>query len=361
MKTSQIILVTCAVATCAFLGLSCDETQRKGGVAINTNGPDELLPQAGRIIQEGLSDEDPQIKVKAIEVVAATHQIKMMPRVEQLLKDDFVPVRFAAAAAVGDTQYGLAKNTVEQLQQARDENTRIAAAYAMYKLGLPPLRQAQGGEQSRTNREASEKLEPIRKAITSKDPTIRANATVLLGKSGNKEELKLLYWVMTDSNSDDKTRFQAAEAIARLGDEKIIKKLWTMIISTYADDRIMGLNAMGALGTPTAKDVLVTKLDDEVIEVRLTAAEQLGKLGDSSGEAVVLSVFGSATGTKEAVTAGLDKRDMERVNVLAALAIGQICTKPVTKYLPQLLRNESKFVRIAAAKAVFQVARASSP
>jgi HEAT repeat protein len=66
---------------------------------------------------------------------------------------------------------------------------------------------------------------------------------------------------------------------------------------------------------------------------------------------VVLSVF-----TKEAATAGLDKRDMERVKVLAALAIGQIGTKSVTKYLPELLQNESKFVRIAAAKAVLQCA-----
>jgi HEAT repeat protein len=66
---------------------------------------------------------------------------------------------------------------------------------------------------------------------------------------------------------------------------------------------------------------------------------------------VVLSVF-----TKEAATAGLDKRDMERVKVLAALAIGQIGTKSVTKYLPELLQNESKFVLIAAAKAVLQCA-----
>jgi len=333
MKISQIILISCVLSACAFFIFGCDETQRKDGPVLTGASPDELLPQAGRIIEDGLSDEDPQVKVKAIEVVAKTQQKKLMPRVQQLLKDDFVPVRFAAAAAVGDMQYAPAKSTVEQLLKARDENTRMAAAYAMYKLG------------------SLKKLEIIQKAITSKDPTIRANATVLLGKSGNKEELKLLYWVMTDSNSDDKTRFQAAEAIARLGDEKIIKKLWTMIISTYADDRMMGLNAMGALGTGTAKDVLITKLDDEVLEVRLTAAEQLGRLGDSSGEAEIISVF-----SKAGPLGGLDKRDMERVKVLAALAIGQIGTKSVTKYLPGLLQNESKFVRIAAAKAVFQCA-----
>jgi HEAT repeat protein len=333
MKTSQIILISCVLATCAFFIFAPAFAGGKAEPNIITPSPDRLLPQANKIIEDGLSDEDPQIKVKAIEVAAETRQKKLMPRVQELLKDDFVPVRFAAAAAVGDMAYTPAKKTVEQLQQAHDENTKIAAAYAMYKLG------------------SAEKLEIIRNAIASNDATIRANAVVLLGKSGDKEELKLLYWAMTDSNSDDKTRFQAAEAIARLGDEKIIKKLWTMIISTYADDRMMGLSAMGALGTPTAKDVLITKLDDEVLEVRLTAAEQLGRLGNNAGEAEVVSVF-----TKTAATAGLDKRDMERVKVLAALAIGQIGTKSVTKYLPELLQNESKFVRIAAAKAVFQCA-----
>jgi HEAT repeat protein len=54
------------------------------------------------------------------------------------------------------------------------------------------------------------------------------------------------------------------------------------------------------------------------------------------------------------LTAGLDKEELERVNTLTALAIGQIGTASVTKFLPQLLKNESKFVRIAAAKAVIQ-------
>jgi HEAT repeat protein len=123
-----------------------------------------------------------------------------------------------------------------------------------------------------------------------------------------------------------------------------------MLISAYADDRVVGIRAMGALGTEQAKNALITMLDDGVLEVRLAAAEQLGKLQDPIGEPEVLQVF-----TKN-LTAGLDKESLERVNVLTALAIGQIGTKPLTKYLPQLLKDESGFVRIAAAKAVFQYA-----
>jgi HEAT repeat protein len=219
---------------------------------------------------------------------------------------------------------------MKRLLETGDENTKIAAAYAMVKLGF------------------SEKLDFIRKAVKSEDQTVRANAVVLLGKSGDESALKLLYLAQTDRDSDDKVKFQAVEARAGLGDEKIFPKLWAIVLSSYADDRIMGIKAMGALGTEKAREVLATKLDDEVPEVRLAAAEQLGMLGDKSGELVVLDVF------RKNLTAGMDKQGVERINVLTAFAIGRIGTGRLIIYLPALLKNESKAVRIAAAKAVFQ-------
>jgi len=290
---------------------------------------DSLKPQAMRIIREGLADNNPRVRSNTIEVVASTKTIALMPLVQQLLKDDFVPVRFAAALAVGDIQYRLAERQVRALLQDEDENVRIAAAYALGRLGYP------------------ENFEIIRKAAASSDQTVRANAVMLLGKSGNENNLRLLYWALRDKDSDDKVRLQAVEAIARLGDEQIFPKLWTMLISAYADDRVMGVKAVGALGTEKARDVLITKLDDDILNVRIAAAEQLGMLGNNTGEQQILNVF-----TKN-LTADLDKQDRERVNVLTALAIGRIGTKRLTKFLPQLLENESKLVRIAAAKAVF--------
>jgi len=291
---------------------------------------DELEAEALRIIQEGLADEDPSIRANAIEVVATTKQIMLMPKVERLLKDESVPVGFAAALAVGDLEYSLAKGEIAQLLEDEDENIRIAAVYAMSRLG------------------SRDRFELLRKAIASSDQTVRANAALLLGKSGDKSSLKFLYWVLRHRDSTDKVRFNAAEAIARLGDERIYPKLWTMLISAYADDRVVGVRAMGALGTVKAQNALITMLDDDILEVRLAAAEQLGKLGDTSGQPEVLDVF------KKNLISGSDKKETERVKVLTALAIGQIGTAPLTKFLPQLLEDESKFVRIAAAKAVFQ-------
>lgn len=310
-----------------FLGSGCNK-QALTAADVDTTW---LLAKARDIIDSALADGEPLIRTNAIEVVAATEQLEFMPEVHQLLKDDFVPVRFAAAMAVGDMRYHPAEDTVRKLLKAPDKNTQIAAVYSLHRLS------------------SSFNFEPVRNAITSRDQTLRANAAMLLGKNGDENDVKLLYWAMKADDSSDKVRFQAAEAIARLGDTKIYPKLWTMLISAYADDRIMGIHAMAALGTVKAQNSLITMLDDEVTEVRLAAAAQLGKMGEPLGETEVIEVLDSY------LTDDMAPQDAERTKKLTALAIGQINTKKLRRFLPSLIDDGSKTVRIAAAKAVFQM------
>jgi len=291
-----------------------------------------LMVKAFQITHEGLVDADAQVRANTIEVIVATKQIRLMPKVYRMLKDEAIPVRFLAIIAIGDLQYSLAEREIQQLLLDEDENIRIAAAYTMTRLGH------------------AQYFDVLRKAVASENQTVRANAALLLGKSSNKNALKLLHWVLKQNDSSDKVKFQAVEAIAMLGDEKIFPTLWAIVYSGYADDRIIGIRAMGALGTPKAKEVLITKLDDDILEVRLAAAEQLGKLKNPIGESEVVNVFSKNP------DASLSQADLERVKVLAALAIGQIGTNNLKTLLPQLLMDESKSVRIAAAKAVFQYA-----
>ncbi len=286
--------------------------------------------EAKHVIDQALADSDPVAKVNAIEVVGTTGRVDFMPKVQRLLEDPAVPVRFAASLAVGDLQYAPAQNALAPLLKDEDSNVIVAASYAMGRLGAP------------------EYHEVVRRAAESKDQTVRANAVFLLGKIGDSGSLSLLKAVQEDPYSSDKVRFQVLDARARLGDEEVLKRLWALAYSAYADDRAIALRAIGALGTARAREILGTKLDDTVLEVRLVAAEQLGGLRDKTGEAEVLAVF------EKNLTSGIDKEAAERVNVLTALAIGQIRTAALTKYLPHLLKNESKYVRIAAAKAVFQ-------
>lgn len=327
-------LVRGLVLVCLMLlPLGCEEPLQSGLTPKVTEATDidGLTVQAYRIIMDSLSDQDPAIRANAIEVVAQTGQIKLVPKVQRLLGDEFAPVRFNAALAIGDLEYSFGARGLTQLFKDRDSNVKIAACYAMIKLGAPKYRQV------------------LRKAITSTDQTVRANAAYLLGKSRDREALKLLYWAMRDKDSvDDKVIYQAAESIATLGDDRIYPQLWTMLLSIYADVRVTGVRTMGALGTQDARNALVRMLSDKVLEVRLAAAEQLGMLGDPIGEPEVLDVF------QRKLTAGMPPVDRERVNVLTVLAIGRIATPALMKHLPQFLNDKSKAVRIAAARAVLQ-------
>ncbi len=324
---------TAVILTGILAGLISFGCSQSGGVnlgAAREAEVKELVPEALRIVREGLEDTDPQVRAQTVEVVADTRQVTLMPKVVRLLKDDYVPVRFLAALAVGDLEYRLGEGEIEDLLGDRDQNVQIAAVYAMNK-----FRPDYG-------------IERIRKALGSDDQTVKANAALLLGKARDMESMKFLYWVLRHKDSDDKVKFQAAEAIARLGDRRIYPKLWSMLISAYADDRVVGIRAMGALGSEEARNALITMLDDDVLEVRLAAAAELGALGEKTGEAEVLDVF------KGGAPIGTSREDIERVYVLSALAIGRIQTPALRKFLPVLLENDSKMVKIAAAKAVLQ-------
>ncbi len=289
-----------------------------------------LVAEAQKAVSLGLKSPDSRIRANAVEVVSTGRKTVFLPKMVKLLNDPVMLVRFAAAVALGDTQYEKAEKQLQELLDDPDLNVKIAAAYALCKMGQ------------------MQHLSIIEKAAEVEDQTVAANAAWLLGKLKSKKSLALLHRLKDNKDSSDVIAFNATEAIARIGDEKIYQKIWTMLISIYADDRYMGIRAMGALGGVKGDSALLTMLDDEVTEVRLAAAEQLGALGDASGQFVVLEYL---TGSQRQ-----EKIIAERCNVLAALAIGQIGTENLVEYLPKLLKNDSPAVRLAAAKSVFILA-----
>ncbi|MFC1762436.1 HEAT repeat domain-containing protein [Planctomycetota bacterium] len=322
----------------SLLLLGCQP--RSMGSNYRSGSPQDRVAKAQQILHEGLNSPAPPIRSNAIEVVAATQQIQLLPIVRRLMRDPIVPVRFSALLAMGDLRWGPAQADLHQIfdEEQEDTNVRMAAAYALVRLGQ--------------HHYAEFYIKQIRNA----DQTIRANAALIIGKGRNIQALPELYWALQDSQSDDRVLIQAAESIAQLGDAGIIEKLWTRLISAYADDRIDGIRAMGALGTEQARQAIATMLDDEVIEVQLAAAEQLGRLGDSSGEPQVLAAL---QGLKRAP--GSDPAERLRIKALCANAIGAIGAESLTRYLPPLLEDESSVIQIATARASLETAPQMAP
>ncbi len=292
--------------------------------AETTVPPTTLKPRAMEILRDGLKNPNPYIRNNAIEVAAETQQKELMTEIVRLMGDPSVAVRFSAVVAAGDMLcYGCEQDVRKRLND-EDENIRIAAAYSLMKLNYPEYHTALG------------------QALQSSDQTVRANAALLLGKIGDSGDIALLYKAMRDESSSEQVRIQAIESLARLKDYRLYRsKLWALLISKYADDRVMGIRGMGALGNSDAKNAIATMLTDDILEVRLCAAEQLGRLGETSG--------------KEHVAAYLQSADINQADIanrLAVMAIGRIGTPNLTAYLPRALTSKSEMIQLTAAHAV---------
>jgi len=284
-----------------------------------------LRSRSQLILEKALNGKDARLRSAAIEVAVDTNQKDMVPHITRLTTDPVVPVRFGATVALGDMRCFSCEKILQKSLSDPDVNVRVGAAYSLVKLKHPQY------------------IGPIRAATKSTDQTVRANAALLLGKLENKDNIDLLYEVLKSSDSSDKVRLQAIESIARLGDERMYRgKLWALLISKFADDRVIGIRGMGALNTPESRNAIIRTLDDDVQEVRLVAAEQLARLGDKRGEEEILAYFQTQP--------NLNKVDM--ANQTAVMAIGPLKSSRLNVFLPEALNSQSAYIQLLAARSV---------
>lgn len=330
IKLLSIVVVLCLLALC----VGCQEqgqTVSNSGYIIQPERSNvaKLRSKAIGIIKDGLGDDNNLLRTQAIEIVSTTQQTGLMPYVTELLRSSSVPVRFSAAMAIGETRYSGGEFAVKRLLKDPDENVRIASAYALTKLGRSGL------------------SDNIRNALKSSNQTVRANAALLIGKLGDNRDVDLLYSLIRSGNSTNNVKLQAVESISMLGDKNIYRsKLWPLLISKYADDRILGIKSMGHLRSRRAKDAISTMLQDDVPEVRLAAAGELGRFGDKSG-AYEVNMY-----LKKNTSATTDQG-----KIFAAMAIGQIKDVALSRFLPGLIADKSKNIRLTAAMSVLLIAK----
>ncbi len=316
-----------SIVLIALFVAGCVEEQTAGSAAVSVKKVriQFLKPRAKIILENGLKNENAHLRSSAIEVTVETGQKDMLPHITRLTTDPVVPVRFNATVALGDMRCFSCEKIVRKSLNDPDVNVRIAAAYSLVKLNQPQF------------------VEQLRAAAKNPDQTIRANAALLMGKLGNPDNIELLYTILQASDSTDKVRLQAVESIARLGDERMYRsKLWALLISKFADDRVVGIRGMGALNTTESQNAIISKLDDDVQEVRLVAAEQLARLGDKRGEEEVYAYFQTHP--------NLNKTDM--ANQTAVMAIGPLNSSRLNSQLPEALDSQSPYIQLLAARSV---------
>ncbi|MCF7956666.1 MAG: HEAT repeat domain-containing protein [Phycisphaerae bacterium] len=321
-----------------FLTVGCQENEKQQNISLKNRNIDRnidsidiksLSERANSILYQSLTNQNGVIRAHAIEVVSETGRNDLMPTVVKLLKDEKFGVRFLAAVTIGDMDYKQGALSVKPLLKDEQINVQIAAAYTLTKL--------------RKENQYSLIIEQLKNT----DQTVRANAALLIGKLGKKDAHEHLKWVLNDKESSYGVKVQATEALAMLNIDKktTYQRLWTLLVSKFADDKISGINGMRLADTTNSRAAIKTMLTDEMPEIRLFAAEQLGRMSDSSGKNEVIQYFTTIRPTA-------DEKSREQADLLAAMAIGRIGGPELIKYIPILLNSSNKDLQLRAAQAV---------
>jgi hypothetical protein len=95
----------------------------------------KLQAKAAATVQTALSDTTAYMRNHAIEISIETQQQYLMPEILKRLDDSSVAVRFTAAIAVGEMNCRTCQEQLKKSLEDKNENVRIAAAYAMIRLG----------------------------------------------------------------------------------------------------------------------------------------------------------------------------------------------------------------------------------
>ena len=83
-------------------------------------------------------------------------------------------------------------------------------------------------------------------------------------------------------------------------------------------------------------------LQDDILEVRLTAAEQLARMGDNSGEEQVFEYFQTRPNLNEA----------DMANQMAVMAIGPLNSGRLNSELAKAPDSQSPFIQLLAARSI---------
>ena len=270
--------------------------------ALRENSEESIRSGAARALGEIASksrDEDDLVLDKIRNALAAA-----------LRSDKKVAVRRAAATALGEMKGGAIK-AVDDLALAlkdTDAGTRTAAARSLHQLG-PNADEALGDLQTALKNAKLERL-------------TRLHCAHALGRIGKAESVPALKDILADSKNDTELRRACAEALGQLGEkatdavpalaaaltakdsEVVLRRAaaesldrmgseagaaLSALRKAFKDEdqfvRSLSLHAISHLGRDLGDDRklvingILAAMDDNVLEVRITAIESLGNLG----------------------------------------------------------------------------------
>ncbi len=220
-----------------------------------------------------LGDPDPEVRVQAIEGLWEDEDVNLISPLARMLREDASEaVRAAAATALG--RFVL----LGELGEIEAALAMVAEKALLATIHTPE-------ESVEVRRRAVEAVaysgefgirDIIRNAYYDEDDLMRISAVFAMGRSADR------YWrrvVMAELNSDQPAmRFEAARACGELELREAVPGLARLVEDEDIEVRLAALWALGRIGGPEARRILLAHVESEVEAIRDAAEEALEEL-----------------------------------------------------------------------------------
>jgi HEAT repeat protein len=283
--------------------------------------------------------DDPVLRMQALEAFQDVAAKEGSPCIIDNIDNGYAGVSFAALMSVGETRIPAPIEKVRTLSEDNDANVRIAALFAMHRLG----------QRGRT-KELADYL------LHNPDARVRANAALAIGRLNDESSIRLLHQALAHEKKDA-VKMQILEALAMLGDSEGIERLKFSGFSAFPDQASLALMCLANARTPDAEELFRIRLSKaDYPETRLQAARGLGRLGYEDGFDLSMAYLffrSPVNGRKN----DPPEQQISRVRALAALALEAIGNPQAIGALRKAFdeSGQSPYVRMAIARAAIRL------
>ncbi len=293
------------------------------------------------------SPKDAEARRAAIRDAVESKDLRVVPLLIQLLSDEWVIVREAAAHGLGKLQAADATDRLKELV-ATDPNAdvRRVAGLALGNIGtlqaIPSLLAlAEAQPRFRTilvdtiTRLGTASIPHLQQSLVDSPLPISLISVSILGKLADKSAVKPLLKLL--KTADGPLKANIAAALGAIGDPLAVGPLLALLADPNSDVVLASLGALTRLANSDCVDAVSNFLSHPVSQFRGLAASGLGKVGSAR--------------TVSSLAKLLDDSD-EDVRRRAAEALGQIETPAAVRPLINALHDPAPAVRQQAADAL---------
>lgn len=320
--------VCCLVAPLLFVGVASGQ-QGNAGAAVPQAQALSPRERAVELVLTSTRSEDPFRRANAVECMQVLPD-RAVPVVQLALDDPHPVVRFAALGVIGRLKLSSLVSSAERLTRDGNPSVRAAALYALRANGVQV------------------DLSPMAAMLASQDPGLRSNVVMLLGMLGDKSaspmirELAQKPMPRASPAQAAISRFQATEALVRLGDDSMLAALRAGPYAQFDELRVLAVQSLGRVNDRAMMRAIQELLANPPVEIQLAAAESLARFGLNDGLEVTLRAASSPSAT---------------VRAQAAMVLGLFRDPRATATLERLMGEGDEQVRLSAAASVLGFSR----